>query len=534
MNNNEDEDDLERDRVRIRRPSLEWEDFSTKFGKRDLGHELDYSSRIVSAVSERMKKWDAVTYLVSMFPFLTWIQRYSVKDYLISDIVVGFTVGVLHLPQGLAYGMLAQVEPINGLYVSFFPVLVYGFMATTRHTSIGTSAIVSVMLNSAVAKLTLINPPSCYHQMAQPVQPIPILDGPIVTDSQTVTCITNLEAVTTICFTTGIIMLVMGLFHLGSLSLILSDQIVSAFVSGSALHVATSQLKNFTGLQLDGGKGTARIVHIWISLGRNIMNAKIPTLIVSTVSIILLILAKEIGEPRLKKNFHSLEKMPIPTDLFAIIVSTLISWYLQLGPNHGLEIMKSIPTGIQAPIVPRVDIVGHFLTDSFAIAIISFTVCSSLGKIHAKEHKYRMVPNQELIAMGGANLFSSFFSCFPCSCSLSRSAVQSSAGGKTHLVTFISCFLILIVLLLLAPLLYHLPKCTLAVVTLVAVKSLLMQFKQLFKYWNTCRLEAATWIVTFAAVVLIDIDLGLLVGEFFNIDFFNFSTNFLILVLSIN
>ena len=293
----------------------------------------------------------------------------------------------------------------------------------------------------------------------------------------------------------------------------LSDQLVSAFVCGSAFHVATSQLGNFFGLNLDGGNGICQLIFIWIDLFKKIKFVEIPTLIVSMVSIIFLVMAKEFGEPKIKKIFPSMKKLPIPTDLIAIIIATLISYWMQLGPRYGLHIMKKIPTGLMRPIVPRVDIATHFIPDCVAIAIVSFTVCASLGKIYAKEHKYKVIPNQELIAMGSANIFSSFFFCFPCSSSLSRSAVQSIAGGRTHIASLVSCLLILIVLLFLAPLLYHLPKCILAVVTLVALKSLMMQTREIFTYWKMSRLEAVTFAVTLLSVVLLDIDIGLLVGE---------------------
>ena len=497
----------------IERVSLEWNDFTTKFGKRNLGHQLDYSSRIAHSAGDSVTHCNPTEYFLNLFPFLTWIRFYSIKDNLVNDIIVGFTVGVLHIPQGLAYGMLAQVEPINGLYVSFFPVLVYSFMATSRHNSIGTSAVVSIMLHNAVEKLHDINDVACFNEtLIGPLQDYDLSGGEMSHIGQ-VNCVTNLEVVTTMCLITGILMLGMGLLHLGSLSLVLSDQLVSAFVCGSAFHVATSQLGNFFGLKLDGGNGICQLVYIWIDLFRKIQDVKLPTLIVSLVSFVALVVCKEIGEPRIKSRFKFMRKLPIPTDLIAIIVATLISYLMQLGPKYQLHIMKTIPTGLKEPVAPRMDIAGKFLPDCIAIAIVSFTVCASLGKIYAKEHKYKVVPNQELIAMGAANIFSAFFACFPCSSSLSRSAVQSIAGGKTHIASLVSCLLLLIVLLFLAPLLYHLPKCILAVVTLVALKSLLMQTKEVFTYWKMSRLEALTWAVTFLGVILLDIDIGLLLGE---------------------
>ena len=502
-------------KVTLERESLEWNDFTAKFGKRNLGHKLDYASRIVHSAGESVTHCSPLEYLLNLFPFLTWIRFYSVKDNFLNDIIAGFTVGVMHIPQGLAYGMLAGVDPIYGLYVSFFPVLVYSLMATSRHNSIGTSAIISIMISNAVEKLHGINPAGCYNETVQGTTEGLDLSGRDLSQVVELDCVSPLEAVTTMCLMCGVFMFGMGLLHLGSLTLILSDQLVSAFVCGSAFHVVTSQLGNFFGLKLDGGNGILQLVYLWIDLFRKIKLVKLPTLIVSLVSFISLITCKEIVEPRIKSKFKSMNKVPIPTELIAIIVATLISYLMQLGPTYGLQIIKTIPTGLQEPVIPRMDIAEHFLPDCIAVSIVSFAVCASLGKIYAKEHKYKVVPNQELIAMGAANIFSAFFSCFPCSTSLSRSAVQSIVGGKTNIASLVSCLLLLIVLLCLAPLLYHLPKCILAVVTLVALKSILMQTKEVFTYWKMSRLEAITWAVTFLSVVLLEIDIGLLVGEWF-------------------
>lgn len=279
-------------------------------------------------------------------------------------------------------------------------------------------------------------------------------------------------------------------------------------------------MTNFLGLDFKAPTGPFGLIRTWISLFRVIHTLNYVTIIVSLSSMSVLIAMKDLIEPRIKAKYNL--NMPIPTDLLVIVVATSVSYGLGLNSNYNIKIIGKIPTGIPEPAVPRLDVYWNlFITDSVAIAVVSFAVCLSLGKIYAKEHKYKVVPNQELIAMGGANIFSAFFYCFPCSTSLSRTAVQSKVGGKTQLVSLFSCTLLFLVLYFLAPLLFHLPKAILAVVTLVALKSMLLQILDFIKFWKVSRLEALTWLVTFLAVVLVAIDLGLLIGTFSYLDSFN-------------
>ncbi|CAG2122824.1 unnamed protein product, partial [Medioppia subpectinata] len=109
------------------------------------------------------------------------------------------------------------------------------------------------------------------------------------------------------------------------------------------------------------------------------------------------------------------------------------------------------------PRLPRFDLLSKIIIDALVIAIVAFAVSLSLAKIFAKKHKYRIDANQELIALGSANVFASLFSCYPSSASLSRSSVQEKTGGRTQVAGLVSSAFMLVFLLFLGPLLYHLP-----------------------------------------------------------------------------
>ncbi|KAI1290752.1 Prestin [Halotydeus destructor] len=502
-------------KVTLERDAIEWSDLLSKFGKQYIGRRDTLSSRIAESAEKSIHDFRPLVWLLNLFPILSWMRTYNVKNCLVADVVMGFTVAVLHIPQGMAYGLLAGVSPINGLYVSFFPVLVYFFMGTSKHISIGTFAVVSIMLRSSLTKLGSFQ--NLGHHETQAAGMVTSVNLDEVVAHQGLSWPpTPEEGLTSMCLVTGIIMVLMGFLHLGSLSLILSDQLVSAFSCGSAVHVATSQFSNLIGFAVTSPQdGPFKLVYTWTNLFQRVFfETKLPTLAVSLTAMGVLVLFKDVLEPRLQRQLKF--STPLPVDLMVIIAATAISYGMGLFANYNVAVMGEIPTGLPAPQVPRLDYVGKILPDCIALAIVSFAISLSLAKIYAKTHKYKVTPNQELLAIGTANIVSSFFACYPCAASLSRSSVQER-GGKTHVTSLVSCALILVVLLFLGPLLYHLPKCILSSVILVALKGMFLQVRDFKKSWRLSRFEALTWLVTFLGVVLFDVDVGLLVGILFSI-----------------
>ncbi|XP_022255624.1 solute carrier family 26 member 6-like isoform X2 [Limulus polyphemus] len=361
-------------------------------------------------VTEKLKKSCSCTrncvirFFFVFFPIIRWLPQYQPREYLLNDLVSGFTILILHIPQGMAYGLLASVDPVNGLYVSFFPVLVYFLMGTSRHISVGTFAVVSLMISSAVSKLGVVD--SFKH---------------------------------------------------------------------NASHVEQE----------------------------------------NTSEAVVAMKTYETSWPPSKEE--AIVALSLATGLLQVVISTVASYLGNFNKTFGVEIMGHVPTGIPAPVPPRSDLLAPLATDAIAIAIVSYAVALSLAKTFAKRNKYTIDPNQELIALGTANTVSSFFSCFPCAASLSRSLVQERTGGCTQIAGLVSSVLMLVVLLVLAPMFYNLPKCILSCVILVALKGMFMQFLDLKTIWSVSRVDALIWIVTFLSVVLLDVDIGLMTGVIFSI-----------------
>lgn len=211
-------------------------------------------------------------------------------------------------------------------------------------------------------------------------------------------------------------------------------------------------------------------------------------------------------------------KFPLPAELMCVVGSTIVSYFLKLSEKPlNVDVVGKVPTGLPAPVVPSLELIPLLAVDSIAVCIVTYSIAISLGLTFAKKDKYQVRANQELFAIGLANIFGSFFSCIPLSCALSRSIIQYQTGGKTQIASVVSAALILLLLLWLGPLFETLPRATLASIIIVALKGMLWQVKDLKKFNKETKLDVIVWIITFLTVVIVDIDFGLLAGALLSI-----------------
>ncbi|XP_053671172.1 solute carrier family 26 member 10-like [Anopheles nili] len=434
-------------------------------------------------VIDSVRQVDAKTCCNNVFPLMTWLPEYSWSKDLVRDLVSGCTVAVMHIPQGIGYALLANVPPVVGIYMAFFPVLVYFLFGTSRHNSMGTFAVVSIMVGKTVLAYTGTS------ESGEPAR-------------------TALEVATAVGFVVGIMQLIMCVCRLGVISFLLSDTLVSGFTTGAAIHVVTSQIKDLLGLTLPTVGSMFEIIKTYIEIFRQIVNVNWAAVIISAITIVILVVNNEILKPKVAKR----SVIPIPIELIAVIAGTLLSRYLYLREEYGVKTIGNIPTGLPAPTLPDFSLMPSILLDSFPVAMVGYTVSVSMALIFAKKENYEIGFNQELFAMGTGNVFGSFFSCFPFAASLSRSSIQYSVGGRTQIASVISCALLAIVLLWVGPFFEPLPRCVLAGIIVVSLKGLLMQVTQLKGFWRQSQIDGMVWILTFLSVVLIAIDIGLLVG----------------------
>ncbi|EAA07140.4 AGAP010344-PA, partial [Anopheles gambiae str. PEST] len=457
-----------------------------------------------------MREMDTKTCLTGLFPIFQWLPEYSFPSDFIGDLISGLTVGVMHIPQGMGYALIANMPPITGIYTAFFPVFIYFLLGTSRHNSMGELTGIQCYLQNNVTKQCVSN---IYIYLtlhySGTLAVVSIMTGKVVYNhSGEGSNFTNLEVGTALCFLVGIIQLVMCLLRMGAASFLLSEALVSGFTTGAAVYVFTSQMKDILGVTLPPLGSKFEIVYTYYELGKKIPETNLINLAIAAVAIIILLINNEIIKPRLAK----LCIIPIPIQLILVIGGTLLSIQYNLKENYAIKVVGTIPQGLPAPKLPNFDILPEILTESITVAVVGYTVSVSLGIIFAKKENYEIGFNQELLALGAGNVFGSFFSCYPFAASLSRAAIQYLAGGKTQITGLISCSLLAVVLLFVASFFQPLPRCILASIIAVSVQGLLMQAKDLPKFWRQGFFDGVTWVLTFISVVFISIDVGLLVG----------------------
>lgn len=421
--------------------------------------------------------------LLSTIPSITWFSTYQWKEWLVRDAVSGFTVAVMNIPQGMAYALLANVPPVVGIYMAFFPVIVYAFLGTSRHVSMGSFAVICLMTGNAISKH--IDPTNKDPDMNK-----------------------IMEIGTAITFLAGAFQVILYIFRLGIVCTLLSDTLISGFTAGAAVHVFTSQIKDILGISLPHFSGPFKVINTYKSIFEQIQQANTAALIISGITIVVLLINNEILKPRVAKK----TKIPIPIELIVVLCGTLASYYGHIAKDYELKTVGEIAKGLPSPQVPNFSIMPSIAIDSATIAIIAYIVSVSMALIFANKLKYEVNTNQELLAQGVGNLVGSFFSCLPISASLSRSVIQQSVGGCTQLASLISCSILLVILLWIGPFFEPLPRCVLAGLIVVALKGILLQALDIFEIWKVSPLDGIIWLVTYLTVIIVGIEYGLLAG----------------------
>ncbi|XP_060806579.1 prestin isoform X2 [Amyelois transitella] len=437
--------------------------------------------------------------LVNSLPIARWLPRYSPRRFLVSDLVAGATTAVMHIPQGMAYALLAEVPPIVGLYMAFFPVLVYVIFGTSPHVSMGTFAVACLMAGKVVRQHATLNLETNNGTLAE---------AAFSTSSFNPTEYTPLQVLSLVTIAVGIFQMLMWLLRLGAVSTLLSEPLVSGFTTAASFHVLASQLSHLFGLKLPKRSGHYKIVMTVIDICQNLPNTNLAAFVISFISCLVIALNNELLKPWVSRR----SRVPVPVELLAIVAGTLVAKLAGLQERYGISLVGNIPTGLPAPQVPPMELFPLIAVDAFTITMVTYTISMSMALIFAAKEKYEIDANQELLALGASNLFGSFFFCAPLCASLSRSYIQYQAGAKTGITSLVSSLLILCVLLWIGPFFEELPRCVLASIIVVSLKGMFLQVTELSKFWKLSKLDAIVWLVTFIVTAFIDIDVGLAAG----------------------
>uniref|UniRef100_A0A7N5P0D0 Solute carrier family 26 member 5 n=1 Tax=Ailuropoda melanoleuca TaxID=9646 RepID=A0A7N5P0D0_AILME len=397
-----------------------------------LQERLHKKDKISDSIGDKLKQAFTCTpkkirNIIYMFlPITKWLPAYKFKEYVLGDLVSGISTGVLQLPQGLAFAMLAAVPPVFGLYSSFYPVIMYCFLGTSRHISIGPFAVISLMIGGVAVRLV--------------PDDIVIPGGVNATNGTEARDALRVKVAMSVTLLSGIIQL--GVCRFGFVAIYLTEPLVRGFTTAAAVHVFTSMLKYLFGVKTKRYSGIFSVVYSTVAVLQNVKNLNVCSLGVGLMVFGLLLGGKEFNE-RFKEKLPA----PIPLEFFAVVMGTGISAGFNLKESYNVDVVGTLPLGLLPPANPDTSLFHLVYVDAIAIAIVGFSVTISMAKTLASKHGYQVDGNQELIALGLCNSIGSLFQTFSISCSLSRSLVQEGTGGKTQLAGCLASLMILLVIL---------------------------------------------------------------------------------------
>lgn len=418
--------------------------------------------------------------LKQYFPILAWSKGYD-RQHFSSDLVAAVIVTVMLIPQSLAYALLAGLPAEIGLYASILPLMAYCIFGTSRTLSVGPVAVVSLMTAAALGNLGL-------------------------TTTQE-----YLTAAVLLAFISGLMLVGMGIFRLGMLANFLSHPVISGFISAAGLIIAASQLKHIFGVSVDGHN----ILEILQGLYLSIEQTNLPTLLLGISATIFLFWIRKAFYPMLL-HFGVSEGLAGPLaktgPVLAIIVTIAVTWVFGLE-QQGVKVVGEIPQGLPSIVIPSFDMgLWHQLLGSaLLISIIGFVESVSVAQTLAAKRRQRISPNQELIGLGASNIASSMSGGFPVTGGFSRSVVNFDAGAQTPAAGAFAAIGIALATLFLTPLIFFLPKATLAATIIVAVLSL-VDLGALKRTWHYSRSDFSAMLITIVFTLMQGVEVGIILG----------------------
>ncbi|HEV8033767.1 SulP family inorganic anion transporter [Yoonia sp.] len=421
-------------------------------------------------------KTDMTRYL----PILTWGRTYN-RTALSNDLVAALIVTIMLIPQSLAYALLAGLPAEAGLYASIVPIMLYAVFGTSRALAVGPVAVVSLM--TAAALSNIVEQGTMGYAVAA----------------------LSLAALS------GAILLAMGLFRLGFIANFLSHPVIAGFITASGIIIAASQLKHILGINAEGHN----LLELVVSLVTHLGETNWITAIIGILATGFLFWVRKGLKPLLKRFglSDSLTGVFVKTGPVVVVVATTAAvWGLGLA-DKGVSIVGEVPQSLPPLTLPSFspDLLWQLLLPAFLISIIGFVESISVAQTLAAKKRQRIDPDQELIGLGAANIGASLTGGFPVTGGFSRSVVNFDAGAETPAAGAFTAIGLAIAALALTPLIYFLPKATLAATIIVAVLSL-VDFSILKRSWNYSKADFAAVLATILLTLVLGVEAGVSAG----------------------
>jgi sulfate permease, SulP family len=414
------------------------------------------------------------------FPILEWGAKYTGKTA-VNDLVVALIVSIMLIPQSLAYAQLAGLPAEVGLYASMAPLVLYAIFGTSRSLSVGPVAMTALMTLAAVAPIAAQGTPE------------------------------YLGAAMALALLTGLILLILGFLKLGFLSNFISFPVMAGLGTAVGIQIAASQLTPVLGIPSKGGAFLTQI----ISLVKNFGQINVPTAAIGVLVVIFLLLTRKylailLTHTGMKKGLAGIFAKMGP--VIAIIITVVIVSLFGLD-QQGVKIVGAVPAGLPKIVLPPFDprLWSQLATPALLIAIIAYVASISVAQTLASKKRQHIDPNQELLALGAANIGASLSGGFPVAGGFSRSIVNFEAGAETPAAGAFAAIGIALVALLLTPMLYFLPGATLGATIFVAVLSM-VNFKAVIKTFAYSKTDGIAMALTIILTLTLGVIIGLIAG----------------------
>ncbi len=418
--------------------------------------------------------------LNTLLPAWTWLKNYDTTTFK-ADLIAALIVVAMLVPQGMAYAMVAGLPPIMGLYASILPMIIYACLGGSPTLSIGPVALISMMTFATLEPL---------YEVGSPVY---------------------IQAACLLAVLVGVISLLLGILRFGFLIRLISHPVIKSFIIASAVLIALSQIKFLIDVPLNSNN----LIEFVLSVAEYLRFSDFVTLSFGLASILFLIyVPKLINSAFFKLHFKSHQLLIKTLPLFLVILSILMVKFAHID-QLGIKTVGEIPSGFPPLAMPfwTWNLVVTLLPGAAMIAMVSFVESISIAQATAFQKRSELNSNQELVALGFANLSAGLSSAFPVTGSLSRTVVNTDAGAKTPIAGVLSSVFIVIVSLRLTGLFQDLPLAILAATIIVSIWKL-VSFKPFIEAWRYSKADGIAMWLTFFGVLCIDISTGLIIGIF--------------------
>jgi SulP family sulfate permease len=418
-------------------------------------------------------------------PILKWAPRYN-RAALADDLLAAAIVTIMLIPQSLAYASIAGLPPEVGLYASIAPLVAYAIFGGSTALAVGPVAVISLMTAATIADVA---PPNSERYI---------------------------ETALVLAVLVGLILIALGLFRLGFLANFLSRPIVSGFISASGLLIAIGQLQHVIGVRTEGDS----LVELAVSLARHAGDAHLPTLGIGAGVTLFLIWSRTSLKPLIEKagiKGPTASLIARAAPLFAIVASIALVVGLDLA-SKGVAIVGKTPQGLPPLAFPEFDwpTWRRLLGPALLIAVIAYVESVSVAQALAARRKERIHLDQELIGLGAANVAAGVAGGYPVAGGLARSVVSFDAGARTPAAGAFTAIGISLAAMFLTPLLFNLPKATLAATIIVAVLSL-VNFKEMARTLRYSKADFAAMLTTILGVFFFGVEAGVMAGVILSI-----------------